>query len=328
MNKDAKIYLAGHEGLVGSAFMRSFEENGYKNIITRTFGELDLRRQADVEEFFEKEKPEYVFLAAAKVGGIMANSTYVAEFIYDNTMIASNVIHTAYQCGVKKLLNLGSSCIYPKLAPQPLKEDYLLTGYLETTNEPYAIAKIVAIKLCRYYNQQYGTDFISVMPTNMYGPGDNFNLETSHVLPAMIRKFHMAKQLCSGEISDQKTIDYLVQQGVYADKVVLWGTGSAFREFMHVDDLVRACLFLMENKSSAEIGEIINIGYGKDIQIKELAGLIKNIVGFEGAIDWDDSKPDGTPKKLLDSSRINDLGWSAEIELEQGIKKVYQNVFK
>ncbi|MCD6281580.1 MAG: GDP-L-fucose synthase, partial [Deltaproteobacteria bacterium] len=270
----------------------------------RSHSELDLTRQEDVEAFFEKERPEYVFLAAARVGGILANSTYKAEFIYDNIMIAANVINTSYKYGVKKLLNLGSSCIYPKHAPQPMKEEYLLSGKLEPTNEPYAIAKIAAIKLCRYYNEQYGTNFISVMPTNLYGPNDNFDLKTSHVLPALIRKFHDAK--VEGK-----------------DKVVLWGTGTPRREFLYVDDLADACLHLMQDYDARDIGEFVNIGTGEDITIKELAELIASIVGFRGDIVWDRDKPDGTPQKLLDVSRINKMGWKAKTGLKQGIIQTY-----
>jgi GDP-L-fucose synthase len=301
---DSKIYLAGHEGLVGSNILNKLKEDGYKNIITKSFKELDLRNQQATEDFFKQQQPEYVFLAAAKVGGIMANSTYTAEFIYDNLMIAANMIHASYKYKVKKLLNLGSSCIYPKMAPQPLKEEYLLSDYLEPTNEPYAIAKIAAIKLCRYYNEQYGTNFISVMPTNLYGPGDNFNLETSHVLPALIRKFHEAK------VENQKHVE-------------IWGTGEPYREFMFVSDLAEAVVFLMKNCDYKDVGEFINIGTGKDIQIKDLAVLIKDIVGFEGDIKFDTSKPDGTPKKLLDISRINSLDWQANVNLRSGIEKAY-----
>jgi GDP-L-fucose synthase len=304
MNKDAKIYIAGHRGLVGSALVKKLQEQGFTKLVLRTSKELDLRRQADVEEFFSKEKPEYVFLAAARVGGIQANSTYKAEFIYDNLMIAANIINSSYKFGVKKLLNLGSSCIYPKLAPQPLKEEYLLSGLLEPTNEPYAIAKIAAIKLCRYYNEQYGTKYISVMPTNLYGPNDNFDLETSHVLPALIRKFHESKS------SKQRT-------------VTVWGTGEPFREFLYVDDLAEACLFLMEKYDYKDVGEFINIGMGSDIRIKDLAVLVKGIVGFEGEIRHDTGKPDGTPKKLLDVSLINSLGWTASTSLSRGVELTY-----
>lgn len=305
MDKNSKIYIAGHRGLVGSALLRKIKESGYKNIITGTSRELDLRRQIEVENFFKKEKPEYVFLAAAKVGGILANSTYKAEFIYDNIMIAANVINSASKYGVKKLLNLGSSCIYPRNAPQPMKEEYLLTSALEPTNEPYAIAKISAIKLCRYYNEQYGTNFISVMPTNLYGPGDNFDLETSHVIPALIRKFHLAKQSLSTVVE-------------------IWGTGEPYREFLYVDDLADACLFLMEKFDYENIGEIINIGFGEDMKIKDIARLVKDIVGFNGEIKFDISKPDGTPRKLLDSSKIKSLGWKPKISLADGIEKTYE----
>ncbi len=303
-NRLAKIYIAGHRGLVGSAIVRRLKKEGYNNLVVRSHSELDLTRQEDVEAFFEKERPEYVFLAAARVGGILANSTYKAEFIYDNIMIAANVINTSYKYGVKKLLNLGSSCIYPKHAPQPMKEEYLLSGKLEPTNEPYAIAKIAAIKLCRYYNEQYGTNFISVMPTNLYGPNDNFDLKTSHVLPALIRKFHDAK--VEGK-----------------DKVVLWGTGTPRREFLYVDDLADACLHLMQDYGARDIGEFVNIGTGEDITIKELAELIASIVGFRGDIVWDRDKPDGTPQKLLDVSRINKMGWKARTGLKQGIIQTY-----
>ena len=304
MKFNSKIYVAGHTGLVGSSILKKLQQDGYKNIITSTFEQLDLRRQNQVEKFFKKEKPEYVFLAAAKVGGILANNTYKAEFIYDNLMIAANVIHACYKYKVKKLLNLGSSCIYPKLALQPLKEEYLLSDYLEPTNEPYAIAKIAAIKLCKYYNEQYGTNFISVMPTNLYGPGDNFDLKTSHVLPALIRKFHEAK----------------IQNKSH---VVLWGTGNPYREFLYIDDLVDCVIFLMKNYDYKDIGEIINIGVGADIQIKYLAEFIKNIVGFEGEIKYDSSKPDGTPRKLLDVTKIRKLGWKYKVGLEEGIRRAY-----
>lgn len=304
MKQDSRIFVAGHTGLVGSALVRGLRERGYENLIFRTLEELDLTRQRDVEDFFEETKPEYVLLAAAKVGGILANSTYPAQFIYENVMIASNVIHASYGCGVTKLLNLGSSCIYPKLAPQPMKEDHLLTSPLEKTNEAYAIAKIAALKLCRFYNEQYGTNFISLMPTNLYGPHDNFNLETSHVLPALIRKFHEAKTRND-------------------PSVMLWGSGSPRREFLYVDDLADAAIYLMENKDFVDIGEIVNIGTGNDITIKELAHLVKDAVGFDGEIEWDSSKPDGTPRKLLDVSRINSLGWKHKILLKDGINRTY-----
>ena len=305
MDKGSKIYVAGHRGLVGSALVKRLREEGYSNLVLKTSKELDLRRQADVEAFFAQERPDYVFLAAAKVGGILANSTFKAEFIYNNIMIAANVIEASYRTGVKKLLNLGSSCIYPKFAPQPMKEEYLLTGPLEPTNEPYAVAKIAAIKLCRYYNEQYGTNFISVMPTNVYGPGDNFDLETSHVVPALLRKFHEAKA-----------------QG--RPFVTIWGSGSPFRELLYVDDLADACVFLMGKYDHQQIGEFINIGTGKDITIKELALLVRDIVGFQGTIKHDLSKPDGTPKKLLDVSRIGKLGWKAGIGLDDGIRMTYE----
>ena len=325
MNKSSKIYAAGHRGLVGSAVMRVLEAKGYTNVVTRKSSELDLRKQAEVEEFFEAEKPEYVFLCAARVGGIMANSTYKGDFIYDNIMIASNVINAARLSGVKKLINLGSSCIYPKLAPQPLKEEYLMTGPLEPTNEPYAIAKILAIKLCRYFNEQYGTNFLSVMPSNLYGPNDNFDLETSHVLPAMIRRFHEAstakksgtKAGASGEEGADGTLTEEAE-------VVLWGDGSPRREFLYVDDLADALLFLMERKNADEIGEFINIGTGEDVTINELASRIAKITDYRGEIEWDTSKPNGTPRKLLDVSRMRDLGWVARTSLWEGLEKAYR----
>lgn len=305
MDKRSKIYVAGHRGLVGSALKRKLESKDYSNLIFRTHRELDLTNQQAVNEFFELEKPEYVFLAAAKVGGILANNSYPAEFIYQNLMIEANVIHASYKYGVKKLLFLGSSCIYPKLAPQPLKEEYLLTGPLEETNEAYAIAKIAGIRLCKHYNQQYRTNFISVMPTNLYGPNDNFDLETSHVMPALIRKFHDAKVKNEPE-------------------VIIWGTGKPYREFLHVDDMADACVYLMENFNTDDIGEFVNIGVGKDITIGELAELIKEIVGFKGSIKKDLSKPDGTPQKLLDITKLSSLGWSAKILLRTGIEQTYE----
>ena len=302
MQKHSKIYVAGHNGMVGSAIVRALKNHGFSDIIVRSSKELNLTRQNEVENFFTYEKPEYVFLAAAKVGGIYANSTYPAEFIYDNLMIECNVIHASYQNKVRKLLFLGSSCIYPKLSPQPIKEEYLLSGYLEPTNEAYAIAKISGIELCKFYREQYGCDFISVMPTNLYGPNDNFHLENSHVLPALIRKFHEAK------INNY-------------DKVVVWGTGKARREFLYVDDLAEACIFLMKEYS----GEThLNIGTGMDLEIKELAEIIKNIVNYKGEIVYDFSKPDGTPQKLLDVSKINKIGWKAKTDLLDGITKTYQ----
>jgi GDP-L-fucose synthase len=300
---DAKIYIAGHRGMVGSALSRKLKKEGFKNIITRELNELDLRNQNDVAAFFSKEKPEYVFLAAAKVGGIHANNTYRADFLYENLMIQNNVIHQSYLQNVKKLLFLGSSCIYPKLAPQPLKEEYLLTGLLEPTNEPYAIAKIAGIKMCDAYRSQYGCNFISVMPTNLYGPNDNYDLKNSHVLPALIRKFHEAK------INE-------------APFVEVWGTGKPRREFMHVDDLAEACFYLMENYNEPGF---INIGVGEDISIHDLAIMIKNITGFQGNLKFDTSKPDGTPRKLLDISKLKDSGFKANIGLKDGIRRVYQN---
>lgn len=304
MNKSDKIYIAGHRGMVGSALVRELVKQGFQNFVLRTSAELDLRDSNAVAHFFEQEKPNYVFLAAAKVGGIIANNTYRADFIYENLMIQNNVIHQSYLNGVNKLMFLGSSCIYPKLAPQPLKEEYLLTGELEPTNEPYAIAKIAGIKMCDAYRSQYGCNFISVMPTNLYGPNDNYDLNNSHVLPAMIRKFITAKR----ERHDQ---------------VVIWGSGTPLREFLHADDLANACIFLMENYNEAGL---VNIGVGEDISIYNLALLIKEIVGFEGEIVLDRSKPDGTPRKLMDVSKINGIGWQAKISLREGIERVYQEV--
>ena len=302
MNEASRIYVAGHRGLVGSAICRRLQAEGFHNLFLRTSGQLDLTRQAEVEAFFKMEKPEYVFLAAAKVGGILANNTYPADFIYRNIMIEANIIHAAWQAGVTKLLFLGSSCIYPKYAPQPMKEDYLLTGELEPTNEPYAVAKIAGIKMCQAYERQFGAHFISVMPTNLYGPFDNFDLETSHVLPALIRKFHEAK---TG----------------HSPSVTIWGTGTPKREFLYIDDLAGACVFLMKNYDRPEI---VNIGVGEDISISGLAALVKKIVGYEGEIVYDSSKPDGTPRKLLDVSRLHSLGWKAKTSLEQGIAKTYE----
>lgn len=338
MNTDSKVYVAGHRGLAGSSIVRKLQKHGFSDILTRTSSELDLKNQADTETFFEQFRPEYVFLAAAKVGGIVANNTYKAQFIYDNLAIACNVIHASYKSGVKKLLNLGSSCIYPRSAPQPLKEEYLLTGMLEPTNEPYAIAKIAAIKLCRYYNEQYGTDFISVMPTNLYGPNDNFDLVTSHVLPALVRKFHLSRLACEGDLDQIKKdgkifgpipedfLDALTTHSRQksSPEVVLWGTGSPYREFLYVDDLAEACTFLMKNYSAHEIGEFVNIGTGKDITIKDLAGIVKDTVGFDSNIRWDTSRPDGTPRKLLDISRIKQLGWQPETDIKTGIKMYYE----
>jgi GDP-L-fucose synthase len=306
MNFTDKIYIAGHRGMVGSAIHRRLLSLGFQNIIFRTSTELDLRNQSDVQLFFETEQPDYVFLAAAKVGGILANNTYRADFLYENLMIQNNVIHEAYKNGVKKLMFLGSSCIYPKLAPQPLKEEYLLTGLLEPTNEPYAIAKIAGIKMCDAYRSQYGCNFVSVMPTNLYGPNDNYDLNNSHVLPAMLRKFHEAK------VNHQKT-------------VTLWGTGSPLREFLHADDMADACVYLMDRYNEAGI---VNIGTGIDLSIKDLALLIKETVGFDGALLWDNTKPDGTPRKLMDVSKLKGLGWEAKIKLSEGVKSVYQSAFQ
>lgn len=306
MNKKSKIYVAGHRGMVGSAIVRNLEEKGYSNVVYKTSTELDLQNQQAVSDFFKTEKPEYVFLAAAKVGGIHANNIYRGQFLYENLMIESNVIHQSYIQGVKKLLFLGSSCIYPKMANQPIHEDSLLTGPLEQTNEPYAIAKIAGIKLCETYRDQYGADFISAMPTNLYGPNDNYDLNNSHVLPALIRKFHTAK------VNNQSEVE-------------IWGTGSPMREFLHVDDLAEACYFLMNNYSGKQT---INIGFGSDITIKELAEKIKEIVEFNGNLIFDGSKPDGTPRKLMSSERINALGWQAKIDLKSGIESVYHSVDK
>ena len=305
MDKKDKIYIAGHRGMVGSAIHRRLKRDGFENFVFRTSDELDLRDQHAVADFFAKEKPNYVFLAAAKVGGILANNTYRAEFLYDNLMIQSNVIENAYRQDVEKLLFLGSSCIYPKLAPQPLKEDYLLTGLLEHTNEPYAIAKIAGIKMCDAYRTQYGCNFISVMPTNLYGPNDNYDLNTSHVLPALIRKFHEAK------VQDQP-------------EVIVWGSGNPRREFLHADDMADACVFLMKNYNEEGL---INIGVGEDLSIKELAEMIKEITGYKGKVVFDASKPDGTPRKLMDISKLSSLGWKATIQLKSGIEKTYSERF-
>ncbi|MHA8069175.1 GDP-L-fucose synthase [Aquirufa ecclesiirivi] len=303
MEKEAKIYVAGHRGMVGSSILRHLLSQGYSNLILRTSAELDLRNQAAVDTFFAQEKPDYVFLAAAKVGGIVANNTYRADFLYENLAIQNHVIHASFVHQVKKLMFLGSSCIYPKMAPQPLKESYLLSGFLEPTNEPYAIAKIAGIKMCEAYRAQYGCQFISVMPTNLYGMNDNYDLENSHVLPAMIRKFHEAK--------------------LRGDKsITLWGTGSPKREFLYADDLAKACLFLMENYNESEF---VNIGTGEDVSILELAEMVKKIIGFEGTIHWDTSRPDGTPRKLMDVSKLHQLGWKHEVELLDGIQLAYQD---
>ncbi len=369
MDKGSRIFVAGGAGMVGSATIRRLKALGYSDIVSNcyrkmpaddsgaAFHELDLRRQADVEAFFSRHRPEFVFLCAAKVGGILANSTYKAEFIYDNMMIAANVIDASFRAGVKKLLNLGSSCIYPKLAPQPMKEEHLLTGVLEPTNEAYAIAKISAIKLCRYYNEQYGTNFISVMPTNLYGQNDNFNLLSSHVLPALIRKIHLARLLSMGRV-DLARNDFLRNRdaelhgedgariavnentaegdilsalkglGISRNQkgdvsVKVWGSGKPRREFLHVDDLSTASVFLMERRDFKDIGEFVNIGTGIDLTINELVAIIKGVVGFDGAVENDLTKPDGTPRKLLDVARIRALGWSPSISLENGIRAVY-----
>lgn len=305
MKPDNKIYVAGHRGMVGSAIVRKLQKEGYENLILRSSKELDLRNQHDVEAFFEKERPEYVFLAAAKVGGIHANNTYPADFLYDNLMIQNNVIHNAHRFGVTKLLFLGSSCIYPRMAPQPLKEDYLLTGPLEPTNDAYAIAKIAGIMMCRKYHQQYGSNFISAMPTNLYGPGDNYDLQNSHVLPAMLRKFHEAK--VNGD-----------------PKVTLWGTGTPLREFLHADDLADALFFLMQHYNDPQF---VNVGTGKDISIRDLAHLIQKITGYEGEVVFDTSMPDGTPRKLMDVSRLTALGWQPKIGFEEGVRRTYEGRF-
>ncbi|HAS36466.1 MAG TPA: GDP-fucose synthetase [Flavobacteriales bacterium] len=304
MNKSDKIYIAGHRGMVGSAIGRALEAEGYTNIVSRRSSELDLRNQAAVAAFFEEEKPKYVVLAAAKVGGIQANNIYRAEFLYDNLMIESNIIHQAYVHGVEKLLFLGSSCIYPKLATQPLKEEYLLTNTLEPTNEPYAIAKIAGIKMCEAYRDQYGCNFISAMPTNLYGPNDNYDLNNSHVLPALLRKFHSAKVDAS-------------------ESVEVWGSGSPMREFLHVDDLAEACVYLLKNYNDKQF---VNIGTGTDVTIKQLAETIKEIVGFQGDLIWNTEKPDGTPRKLMDVSKMHQMGWKHKIDLREGIQRVYEEV--
>jgi GDP-L-fucose synthase len=306
LEKDAKIYIAGHRGMVGSAILRKLQAEGFTHFVLRTSSELDLRHQSAVQSFFETERPDYVFLAAAKVGGIMANNIYRAEFLLENLQIQNNVIDSAHRSGVKKLMFLGSSCIYPKLAPQPLREDYLLTGLLEPTNEPYAIAKIAGIKLCEAYRSQYGSNFISVMPTNLYGPNDNYDLNNSHVLPAMIRKFHEAK-------AEDKPF------------VELWGTGSPRREFLHADDLADACYYLMEHYNEPEL---INIGVGDDITIKALAELIQRVIGYQGQIHWNTNKPDGTPRKLMDVGKLHSLGWKHSIDIQQGIETTYQDFLR
>jgi GDP-L-fucose synthase len=306
VEKQAKIYVAGHRGMVGSALVRHLTASGYTNIIARTSSELDLRNQAAVADFFAAEKPEYVFLAAAKVGGILANNIYRADFLYENLMIEANIIHSAYQHGVNKLLFLGSSCIYPKMAPQPLKEEALLSGFLEPTNEPYAIAKIAGIKLCESYRIQYGANFISAMPTNLYGPNDNYNLQGSHVLPALIRKFHEAK------VNNQPFVE-------------VWGTGSPFREFMHADDLAEACVYLMNNYDGEQF---VNVGTGEELTIRNLAEMVMEVVGFEGELRWNTDKPDGTPRKLMDVSRLHNMGYKHKIDLKSGLESTYQDFLK
>ena len=367
MNKKSKIYIAGHLGMVGSAILRNLQKKGWPNFLLRSINELDLTRQADVEAFFEKEKPEYVIDAAAKVGGIVANSTYRAQFIYENLMIQNNIIHSAYKYGVKKLLFLGSSCIYPKMAPQPMKEEYLLTGLLEQTNEPYAIAKIAGIKMCENYFRQYGCNYISVMPTNLYGPNDNYDLEKSHVLPALIRKIHLGKCLensdwdtirkdldkypiegITGESNITDILNILNKYGISINHsinhsispsispsvcVTLWGSGNVYREFLHVDDMADACVFIMENVEAATLyNELkqthINIGTGEDLTIRELAQQIKKLVGYTGEIAWDTTKPDGTTRKQLDVKLLKNLGWKYTIPLRKGIESVYKNYLK
>ncbi|GAA4280201.1 GDP-L-fucose synthase [Gaetbulibacter aestuarii] len=342
MQKDSKIYVAGHRGLVGSAILKNLQGNGYQNIITRTHKELDLTDQQAVGAFFKNEKPEYVFLAAAKVGGIVANNVYRADFIYENMMIQNNVIHQSYLNGVKKLLFLGSTCIYPKNAPQPMKEEYLLTDVLEYTNEPYAIAKIAGIKMCESYNLQYGTNFLSVMPTNLYGPNDNFDLEKSHVLPALIRKIHLAKLLAESKFDEvikdlgmnsiQEARDYLSKFGVSENSVEIWGSGKPKREFLWSEDMADACVFIMESRDfkdtytqgQKEIRNThINIGTGEDISIKELAVMIKGILGFNGSLVFNPDKPDGTMRKLTDVSKLTNLGWKHRIDLQTGIGLIY-----
>lgn len=343
MNKDSRIFIAGHKGLVGSSIKYALEQKGYTNLILRTHKELDLTISTDVEGFFKQEKPEYIFLAAAKVGGILANNTYRADFIAQNLAIQNNVICNAYKYSVKKLLFLGSSCIYPKNAPQPIKEEYLLTNELEYTNEPYAIAKIAGLKMCESFALQYGCNFLSVMPTNLYGNNDNFDLETSHVLPALLRKMHLAKLLSQGNMQalskdtklEGKNLEsYLARFGIRKDSVEIWGSGNPRREFLHSIDMAQACVYVMENINFSDVANVessevrnthINIGYGSDVSIKELANLIKEIVGFEGELKFDVSKPDGTFQKLMDSSKINALGWKPKILLDYGIKSVYEH---
>lgn len=345
MENSSRIYVAGHRGLVGSALVRGLNTRGYANLILRASKEVDLRRQAEVEAFFKEERPEYIFLAAAKVGGILANNSYPAEFIYDNLTIETNIIHSAFLSGAKKLVFLGSSCIYPKHCPQPMKEEHLLTGLLEPTNEPYALAKIAGIKMCQSYNRQYGTDFVSVMPTNLFGPGDNFDLETSHVMPALLRKFHLARLAVQKDWAkieaDERRFGCIPQdikqslglavsesprQGS-VPKIVVWGTGTPRREFLHVDDLAEACIFIMSEidaSFASSASNLINIGCGKDSTIRELADLVRKVVGFEGGLVYDSTKPDGAPRKLLDVTRLEQLGWKPRIGLEEGIRQTYE----
>ena len=347
MKKDSRIFIAGHKGLVGSAIYRLLEREGFKNLIVRSRRDLDLTNQASVNAFFREQKLDYVFLAAAKVGGIMANQSYPAQFIYENLIIACNVINASYKTGVKKILNLASSCIYPAKAPQPMKEQYLLTSELEKTNEAYAIAKIASVKLCRYYNFQYGTNFISLMPTNIYGAFDNFNMETAHALPMVLRRLHLAKMLKDNKwdgickdlqryklgfgldekmsFDDKGSLEKALNNvGAYREKVVLWGDGSPYREWIYSDDLADACFYLMENKDYAQIGEFVNITSGKDSTLKSLFEMMKGIVGFEGALEYDQTKPNGMYRKLMDSSHIKALGWQPKRDLEQGIRDVYE----
>jgi GDP-L-fucose synthase len=346
MDRHAKIYLAGHTGLVGSALLRALAKAGHGNVVTRELAELDLTRQAAVEDFFAAERPEYVFLAAARVGGIMANDTYPAEFIHQNLMISANVIHAAHAHGARKLLNLGSSCIYPRLAPQPMREDALLAGPLEPTNEAYAVAKIAAIKMCAHYRRQYGSNFLSVMPTNQYGPGDNFNMETAHLLPMVLRRFHLAKLLAAGdfaairrdvaryrlgwgldgglgEADDGALGAALAEVGAFPDRVVLWGDGSPYRELMHSDDLADACVYVMREKDAADVGELVNITGGDDIRLRDLFALVKEVVGFAGRLEYDGTKPNGTPRKRMDATRIRALGWRPRIGLAEGVRAFY-----
>ncbi|MBR1735271.1 MAG: GDP-L-fucose synthase [Alphaproteobacteria bacterium] len=340
-----KIYVAGHKGLVGSAIVRKLKLKGYNNIIVRDHEDLDLSDQAQVNYFFEKERPEYVFLAAAKVGGILANSTYPADFIYQNLIIGTNIVHAGYKYGIKKLINLGSSCIYPRLSSQPMKEEALLSGYLEPTNEAYAVAKIAIIKLCHYYNEQYKTNFISLMPTNQYGPNDNFNMKTAHLLPMLVRRFHLAKLLnqenfdvirsdlakhtfgyAMPEECDNEVLEKLLNSvGAYKDHVEVWGDGSVYRELMHSDDLADACVYIMEKYDAKDIGELVNITSGEDIQLCELYEIIKEVVGFPGEIKYDRTKPNGMPRKLMDATKIRSLGWHPKILLYDGIKIFYES---